>query len=335
MPSLEMKSLMPQPPATLPSKNAPLAAPSAVGAAWIAQLEASPLFRNFQSAFSDLTGLPLSLRPADHWQLHLHGCANENGFCQRIAKHPATCATCTQQQLQLTAAAAHTATALRCPFGLVDIAVPVRHGATLLGHLFTGQFALRPSGPTQFRQAACRLQQLGVKTNLRALRHAFGQSVRLSARQQKALLILLNQFAEQLSQQAERLLFSAQHAEPPLIGKAREFLAQHLAEPITLGALARHLYVSRYYCCKQFHKHTGLRFTEYRARLRVERARVLLRDPHRRVGEVAFEVGFLSLPHFNRCFRRVTGMSPSQSRANGSPERFNGQRSTVPDAARA
>jgi len=47
------------------------------------------------------------------------------------------------------------------------------------------------------------------------------------------------------------------------------------------------------------------------ARLRVERAKQMLQDPNRRVSEVAFEVGFLSLPHFNRSFKRIAGTTPT------------------------
>jgi transcriptional regulator GlxA family with amidase domain len=52
-------------------------------------------------------------------------------------------------------------------------------------------------------------------------------------------------------------------------------------------------------------------FTDYLARLRVERAKQMLQDPNRRVSEVAFEVGFLSLPHFNRSFKRIAGTTPT------------------------
>jgi hypothetical protein len=41
----------------------------------------------------------------------------------------------------------------------------------------------------------------------------------------------------------------------------------------------------------------------------------LLQDPHLRISEVAFDVGFQSLSHFNRSFRRIEGQSPKQYRA--------------------
>ena len=56
-------------------------------------------------------------------------------------------------------------------------------------------------------------------------------------------------------------------------------------------------------------------FSQYRLRLRMEKARELLGDPERRVSDVAFEAGFESIPYFNRAFRRWFGCSPSEFRA--------------------
>ncbi|MEP6938065.1 MAG: helix-turn-helix domain-containing protein, partial [Chthoniobacterales bacterium] len=50
------------------------------------------------------------------------------------------------------------------------------------------------------------------------------------------------------------------------------------------------------------------------ARVRIEKAKALLLDRRRRVSEVAYEVGFQSLTHFNRVFRKITGQSPTSFR---------------------
>jgi hypothetical protein len=41
-------------------------------------------------------------------------------------------------------------------------------------------------------------------------------------------------------------------------------------------------------------------------------------NPHLRISEIAYTVGFQSLTHFNRVFRKLTGESPTHFRANGS-----------------
>ena len=72
--------------------------------------------------------------------------------------------------------------------------------------------------------------------------------------------------------------------------------------------------MSGFYLCKLFKKTTGLTFTNYLARLRIEAVKQRLMQTHVRVSEAAYEAGFQSLSQFNRAFRRVAGESPSAFR---------------------
>ena len=72
--------------------------------------------------------------------------------------------------------------------------------------------------------------------------------------------------------------------------------------------------MSAFYFCKSFRKATGLTFTDYVARVRVEKVKNLLLNPNKRVSEAAYEAGFQSLSQFNRVFRRVAGEPPSAYR---------------------
>ena len=71
---------------------------------------------------------------------------------------------------------------------------------------------------------------------------------------------------------------------------------------------------STFYFCKLFKGATGLTFTDYLARVRIEKAKALLLDRNRRVSEVAYDAGFQSLTHFNRIFRKIVGRSPTDYR---------------------
>jgi AraC-like DNA-binding protein len=72
--------------------------------------------------------------------------------------------------------------------------------------------------------------------------------------------------------------------------------------------------MSAFYFCKIFKSATGVTFTDYVARARVEKTKQLLLNPNMRVSEAAFEAGFQSLSQFNRVFRRVEGQAPSSYR---------------------
>jgi len=63
---------------------------------------------------------------------------------------------------------------------------------------------------------------------------------------------------------------------------------------------------------------TGKSFSHHVLRKRLEKAVALLRDPqwrHRKIADIAAEVGFTDLSYFNRAFRRHYGATPSDLRA--------------------
>ena len=61
---------------------------------------------------------------------------------------------------------------------------------------------------------------------------------------------------------------------------------------------------------------TGTTFTEFVSRTRIEKAKNLLLNPNLRVSAIAYEVGFQSLTHFNRVFKKVIGESPTVYRGH-------------------
>jgi AraC-like DNA-binding protein len=65
-----------------------------------------------------------------------------------------------------------------------------------------------------------------------------------------------------------------------------------------------------------FKKFTGVNFTEYLSRVRIENARNLLLNPNLRISEIAYAAGFQSLTHFNRVFKKIMGQSPTEFRGD-------------------
>ena len=127
---------------------------------------------------------------------------------------------------------------------------------------------------------------------------------------------LLAFFAEQLSALINQIVLEKQNAEPPLVQKAREYILKHKMEPLSLTAVAQASGASVFHFCKVFKKTTGLKFTDYVARVRLEDAKTQLLNPSRRISEVAYDVGFQSLTQFNRMFKRTFGQSPTEFRAH-------------------
>ncbi len=136
----------------------------------------------------------------------------------------------------------------------------------------------------------------------------------VSEAQYRSILDLLAIFSGHLSLILGQLSLRNRNSEAPYITRAKEFIGEHSAEPLSLQQVAKRAHLSSCYFCRKFKDTTGLSFTEYVARTRVEAAKNLLINPQVRISEVAFEVGFQSLTHFNRVFRDITGQSPTKFR---------------------
>ena len=206
---------------------------------------------------------------------------------------------------------------VRCLAGLCHTAVPVKLGERTIGFLQTGQVALELPSVAGFEAIARQLTDWGVPMDLKSLEDAYYRSRVLSPDQYAGVIRLLEIFAQQLSAVANRIMVQDAETEPPMIRRAKAYIAGHYGDPVDLDAIARVMHVSTFYFCKIFRKATGLTFTDYLGRVRVERAKNLLLNPHLRVGEIAYTVGFQSLTPFNRIFRKTTGEAPTAFRDNG------------------
>src|SRR5438128_29725 len=117
-------------------------------------LAKSKVFQEYERAFSEATGLPVSLRSVESWQLPHHGKRNENPFCAMMAQKSRSCANCLQVQQKLSENATHEPFTTICEAGLSDTAVPVRLGEKLVGFLQTGQVFRKAPSAAQFDRTA-------------------------------------------------------------------------------------------------------------------------------------------------------------------------------------
>lgn len=281
---------------------------------FVDKLKRSRIFKDYEQAFRDTTGLPINLRALEAFDLPHHGDPNENPFCSLMAKSNQSCAACLQLQRRVEIEACLEPKTLKCFAGLCDSSVPVRVGEDLVAFLQTGQVFLEKPDKRRFATAARQILKFGTDVNMKELEEAWFQGRVLDRRQYDSILRLLSIFAQHLSSLGQELAVQAEHGEAPPIARARALIASRHGEDIGLDEVAKAVNMSAFYFCKSFKKATGMTFTNYLARVRVEKVKNLLLNPHKRVSEAAFEAGFQSLSQFNRVFRRIAGQSPKTYR---------------------
>jgi AraC-like DNA-binding protein len=232
-----------------------------------------------------------------------------------MAKTNQSCAQCYALQCKLEQEAQLQPKTLKCFAGLCETAVPVRVGDKLIAFLQTGQILVQKPDKLHFRKIASQLIKWGADVDLKRVEEAYYNTRVLSPKQYESLIRLLTIFAGHLASFGNTLALEASAKEPAAITRARGYIRDHFSDELSLGLVAKAVNMSANYFSEKFKQTTGMRFVEYVARSRVEKARNLLQNPKLRISEVAFDVGFQSLSQFNRTFRNLTGQSPRDYRA--------------------
>lgn len=280
----------------------------------LGRLRQSKLFRDYQEAFEATTGLPLVLRAAGSFRTPLEGSKRANPFCTLMTQRNKTCAACLQLQQRAEDEATVGPRTLQCHAGLNETVIPVRVGDRVLGYLQTGQIFFRPPAKKKFKDFARANDPEEKAAEPRAIEAAYFQTRVVTRKHYEAIIRLLVIFAEHLAVISNQLLLMAAAAESPVVARVRAFIAAHQSELLPLGVVAHAVSMSDSYFCKVFKKATGLTFTQFLARERVESAKQMLLNANTRISEAAYAAGFQSLSQFNRVFRHVEGEPPSRYR---------------------
>jgi AraC-like DNA-binding protein len=211
-----------------------------------------------------------------------------------------------------------------CPSGLVKILVPVFINGRHAGMLLAGPLALHALDADRLEKLAGRLERAGLGGRIEQLQTTWRFSPHLSAAKCRAAETLLRMFAKYLEEAGKHYLQSQTVPNSPLLKRIEAFLAECQDAQVSLKAVAACVNLSPCHFCAVFKKQTGLTFTRYRVRQRLEKARELLADGGRRITEVAFESGFASIPYFRQEFGcsptefrgRLGGQNPGQENPN-------------------
>ena len=104
-------------------------------------------------------------------------------------------------------------------------------------------------------------------------------------------------------------------APPAWLRRAREFIHDNAAQPLTLARIAQAAGRHEIHLAREFRRHFGRSVGGYLRHLRTENAaRLLMQSQHRDITEIAYACGFSSHSHLCREFKAHFGTTPSQYR---------------------
>src|SRR3954468_5524485 len=141
----------------------------------VAQLKRSEVYRDYEKAFREATGLPIALRPIEAFDLPHHHDPKESPFCALMAQSNHSCSACLQMQKKVEEEARLQPKTLKCFAGLCDSAVPVRVGEDLIAFLQTGQVLMNTPRRREFARTTRQLLQWGTQVDVKQLEEAYFQ----------------------------------------------------------------------------------------------------------------------------------------------------------------
>lgn len=99
-----------------------------------------------------------------------------------------------------------------------------------------------------------------------------------------------------------------------LIDTILHFIYENYQKNITLNDISQKVYLSPAYCSSLITSETGKNFTDILNEIRIQKAIELLRDPKKKISEIAYAVGFREAQYFSITFKKYTELTPRDYR---------------------
>lgn len=116
------------------------------------------------------------------------------------------------------------------------------------------------------------------------------------------------------AEQIIRLLVSSEDVQPSCTTLVINYIQEHYRDKITLDDLSRRFHFSPTHIARCIKRSVGKSLNAYINSLRVEKAVELIVKTDLPIFKIALATGYANVPHFNRVFRDLRGLSPTQLR---------------------
>lgn len=128
------------------------------------------------------------------------------------------------------------------------------------------------------------------------------------------MMVLREWYIKKISDACRNVMVKREERDNDLIVRAKEYIDSNYHRDISLDDLSRILNLSPYYFSKLFKEETGENFVEFLTRIRLDKAKELLKSPDISMKEICAQVGYSDPNYFSRIFKKVTGQTPTEYR---------------------
>lgn len=96
------------------------------------------------------------------------------------------------------------------------------------------------------------------------------------------------------------------------VDKVKRYIDDRLSEEISMEEISQIIHLNADYLTRIFKKEFGVSVNRYIINQRIEKAKELLRNTDKSIGEIAMSVGYVNYSSFNKIFSKMVGMSPQE-----------------------
>lgn len=210
-----------------------------------------------------------------------------------------------------------------CHCGLTDIVVPISFGNRLIGGIFLGQVFIESYPDTTiYREYFAQYDDLDLEDILREVKDIRVKTYEELLRWKEICRLAASYIEERIklyefkrSKDKRSYYISLTDTLPtlsPPIQKAINIIVKRANKDISLKQVASSVGYSSSQFSRKFKRETGMTFSKYIKKLKIEIAQYLLKDMEKNICEIAYEVGYNNVTSFLRAFKEETGMTPRE-----------------------
>ncbi|GGH12453.1 response regulator transcription factor [Paenibacillus segetis] len=94
-----------------------------------------------------------------------------------------------------------------------------------------------------------------------------------------------------------------------------KYIEQRYQDDLSLQEIAGKFFVSREYISRKFKQEFGINFSDYIGKYRIDKAKLLMQNPHLKLSQISEMVGFHDVKYFSKVFKKQEGVSPKTYRS--------------------
>ena len=198
-----------------------------------------------------------------------------------------------------------------CHMGLTETVTPIFCEDEIVGFIMMGQNLLRDN----LDLVQSRIEEFPDESKRSLLREALALMKFTAEDELSAMRNVVEMCAEYLYM--KKLIRVSEMSTAVLL---KNFIVEHMTEPLSVSRLCHEFRMSQSSLYLLSRESFGKSITELIRDIRMERARILLRESDETVTSIAEKIGFDDANYFTKVFRRCTGCTPREWRNRLDPE---------------